>query len=159
MQFISEEIITKTLEQFHNEKQEYINRTVDELREQQPVLLAYLFSDNFKVLNQKEREYLFFLTIVLWNSIRTTNIQFSVLSEQTIGTKEEENWALLSSVSAKRFRDRMDVFFENHPQEDMLAFIEDALIHDEENIVTSEGREPIFVALKTIIDSLIEVAS
>ena len=48
----------------------------------------------------------------------------------------------------------MDVFFENYQQEDLLAFVEDSLIDDEDEIVTKVGREPMFVALKSIIDCL-----
>ena len=48
----------------------------------------------------------------------------------------------------------MDVFFEDYAQEDMLAFVEDNLVEDEDSTITKEGREPIFVALKSVIDVL-----
>ena len=57
-------------------------------------------------------------------------------------------------MTAKRFRDRMDIFFENYSQEDLLAFVEDNLVEDEDSLVTKEGREPMFVALKSVIDIL-----
>jgi len=46
----------------------------------------------------------------------------------------------------------MDIFFKNYFQEDLLAFVEDSLIEEEEGLVTKVGREPMFVALKSIID-------
>ena len=39
-------------------------------------------------------------------------------------------------------------------QEDLLAFVEDNLVEDEDSVVTKEGREPMFVALKSVIDVL-----
>ena len=35
-----------------------------------------------------------------------------------------------------------------------LAFVEDALSDDEEELITKEGRESIFVTMKSIIDCL-----
>ena len=55
-------------------------------------------------------------------------------------------------MTAKKFRERLDVFFQDYFQEDLLAFVEDSLSEEEEEMVTKIGREPMFVALKTIID-------
>jgi hypothetical protein len=59
---------------------------------------------------------------------------------------------MLEPVKSKPFQHKADVFFKDYPQEDLLAFVEDALADDEDSEVTKEGREPMFVALKTIID-------
>jgi hypothetical protein len=75
-----------------------------------------------------------------------------VVTALRIDQAEEDNWALLEPVKSKRFSDKADVFFKNYPQEDLLAFVEDMLTDDENTEVTKEGREPMFVALKTIID-------
>lgn len=80
-----------------------------------------------------------------------------MVTEEKLGEAEEKNWELMNEVTAKRFRDRLDRFFEQYPQEDLLAFIEDALADDEdgESIVSPESREPIFIALKSMIDGLV----
>ena len=44
-------------------------------------------------------------------------------------------------------------FFENSSQEDLLAFIEDSLLEEEEDLVTKVGREPMFIALKCEIQT------
>jgi len=46
----------------------------------------------------------------------------------------------------------LDIFFKDYPQEDLLAFAEDALTEDDDSPVTAEGREPMMVFLKTAID-------
>ncbi|MFK8104727.1 MAG: hypothetical protein AB8G15_19570, partial [Saprospiraceae bacterium] len=76
---------------------------------------------------------------------------------RTLEEKEEDNWEKLENVPAGSFRDRLDVFFKDYPQEDLLAFAEDALVEEEEDSdinLTKEGKELMFVALKTIIDCL-----
>ncbi|MEO0876376.1 MAG: hypothetical protein AAFY48_17390, partial [Bacteroidota bacterium] len=50
-------------------------------------------------------------------------------------------------------------FFKQHPaEEELLALVEDAILDDDESPVTNEGREPIFVSLKSIIDCLLLLA-
>ncbi|HMN89044.1 MAG TPA: hypothetical protein PKE68_03425 [Saprospiraceae bacterium] len=52
--------------------------------------------------------------------------------------------------------DRLNVFFDQYLQEDLLAFIEEALADDDDDpIVTKEAREGMFVVLKTLTDCLI----
>ncbi len=83
-----------------------------------------------------------------------TNPVLAKIPLKTIETAEDKNWEMLKDASGKHFRERLDVFFDAYPQEDLLAFAEDALVHDEEEMVSSEGREYVFIALKTIIDCL-----
>ncbi|MBK8670547.1 MAG: hypothetical protein IPN89_14270 [Saprospiraceae bacterium] len=44
--------------------------------------------------------------------------------------------------------------FRNYRQEDLLAMVEDSIQQDDENFVTVVGREIIFVACKSIIDTV-----
>ena len=70
---------------------------------------------------------------------------------------EERNWTILKLAKGRDFQERLNAFFEDHPEkEDLLSFIEDALLEDEDSPVTAEGREPLFVSLKTVIDCLLE---
>ena len=55
---------------------------------------------------------------------------------------------------SRKFNEKIDPFFKDYPQEDLLAFVEDSLVQDEDSEITNEGRDYIFIALKTIIDSL-----
>jgi hypothetical protein len=63
----------------------------------------------------------------------------------------------MENSTGKQFSDRLNPFFEGYPQEDLLAFAEEAVTEDEgepDGIIGKEAREPIFVALKTMIDVL-----
>ncbi|NJL73773.1 MAG: hypothetical protein HC892_00790 [Saprospiraceae bacterium] len=74
------------------------------------------------------------------------------LTEENLGEAEELNWELIENTNTRDFRKQLDVFFEHYPQEDLLAFVEDSLVDDDEFNVTAEGREIILVGLKTLID-------
>ena len=154
MDFISENIIESIAEEI-GASEENFTEALLEFSQEQAVLNAYIFSENFDLLTQAEKEYFLFLVLVIFFSIKNKNGEFEAISEEAIGKAEENNWATLSEVKSKKFKERMDVFFENYPQEDLLAFVEDSLIEDDEDgIVTKVGREPMFVALKSIIDCI-----
>ncbi|MGB1216291.1 MAG: hypothetical protein ACPG5P_00360, partial [Saprospiraceae bacterium] len=127
---------------------------IEELKQRQPVVMAYLLSDNFYLLTEQEKDMLLYFALVIRKSYQKTNDgqEPEAISEDEMGNAEEANWARLEDSSAKTFRERLDIFFADTPQEDLLAFFEDVLIDDEEEITTKAGREYIFVAAKSIVD-------
>ena len=152
--FVSEVIINQITDQLSDSEEHYTD-LVEEMKVKQPILLSYLLSENFQLLTQAERDYLLYLALVVWQATQT--VQATTLSIDTpfIEKKEEVNWETLNSSNARRFRERLDGFFNNTTQEDLLAFLEDALIEEEEDhFVTKEGKELLFVGLKTVVDCL-----
>jgi len=133
-----------------------LEHTLEMMNQQQTVLLAYLFSENFEAFQESEREFILFLSSVIWKSVFRVWGSQDAVTELQIELAEEANWGLLQATSAKKFRERLTVFFKDSPEkEDLLAFVEDALLEDDDSPITEEGREPIFVSLKTIIDCLL----
>ena len=157
MEFVSEKIIDSVVEELENLPDEQYEQRMEAFAEAQPVLFAWLFSDNFELLNEDEKGFLQYLALIAWQSIIKVNGPVEAVSEEQIGLAEEKNYEVLEQSTARKFRDRLNPFFENTTQEDLLAFAEDAVLEDEDDpdaLVTKEGREPIFVALKTMVDVL-----
>lgn len=157
MKFVSEKIIDAVIDDLENYSDEQYEESMEAFAEAQPVLVAWLFSEQFDLLNEDEKGYLQYLALIAWQSIVKENGPVEPVSEEQIGEAEEKNYELLEGSEAKKFRDRLTPFFENTPQEDLLAFAEEAVLEDEDDpeaLVTKEGREPIFVALKTLVDVL-----
>lgn len=153
MTFVKEDIIdAKALA--IGESEEYQLESLDQFRQEQPVLFEYFFSEDFEAFTKTEKEYALFLALVIFESIRDVRPELPIVREKAFLEAEEANWEKLQNVTARRFKERMDVFFKDYPQEDLLAFVEDSLIDDEDGLVTKEGKEPLFVLLKTIIDCL-----
>jgi len=155
MTFISENTIDQITIELENSTVKF-EQALTRMEEEQPHLLAYLFNENFDVLTNAEKDYLLFLTITIWKSIKKEVGTIALVNENAIGSTEEKNWEIMSAAKGKTFRNRLDVFFNDTPQEDLLALVEDALTLDDDadRTVTREGREPMFVALKTVIDVL-----
>ena len=129
-----------------------------ELTEAQPVVAAYVFAEGFQVLTEAERAYMLFLVTSVWHTLRDTiEAALPTVTEAALGAAEEANYTLLEGVRAKTFRDKLTVFFENSAEEDLLAFIEDALTleADDESVLTPEGQLPIFIGVKAVADCLL----
>lgn len=157
MEFVSEKIIDSVIEELEDLPDEQYEQRMEAFAAAQPMLVAWLFSENFDLLNEDEKGYLQYLALIAWLSIVKTAGQVEAVSEDQIGLAEEKNYEMLENSTAKKFRDRLNPFFEQTPQEDLLAFAEDAVVEDEDDpdaLVTKEGREPIFIALKTMVDVL-----
>jgi hypothetical protein len=153
MTFVTEDIIDSTAEALGG-SENFQQESIEHFRQEQPVIFEYFFSEDFEAFTKEEKEYALFLALVIFESIKKVHPDLQLISEKVFLEAEESNWEKLRDVTARRFKERMDVFFEDYPQEDLLAFVEDSLVDEEETLVTKEGREPLFVLLKSIIDCL-----
>ena len=157
---ITEATIDKVLEKFESQAVDY-EEAVREFANKQPALFSYLIGDNEGVFSQDEEDFLLYLALAIYKSVEEEKSEeMPVIGEEEISEAEEANWTLMESSKATDFNKRLDVFYEKSPEEDLMAFVEDAITGEAENedgetfTMTAEGREPMFVALKTVIDVL-----
>lgn len=127
------------------------------LSETQPALVSYLYSDSFQSFTLAEQQLFLFMALVIWRAIDENHEEIDELSEDDIAAAEERNWDILQGAGKGDFRERLTPFFDDSPQEDLLAFVEDSVVPDEDNMVTEEGKEYLFISMKTIIDAFAEV--
>lgn len=126
---------------------------VQDFAEAQPYLMSYLTNEETEAFTESEREFLLFGALVIYQSITDQRLEPSVADVAKISSAEEANYALLKEAKGD-FRERLTPFFERSSEEDLLAFVEDMLVADEEDNISREGREPLFVTLKTVVDVL-----
>ncbi|MCB9282555.1 MAG: hypothetical protein H6563_00655 [Lewinellaceae bacterium] len=157
MQAVIEPIIDSVLDDLEMGKWT-VEEVIATLEAQQPVLLGYFFSETFDVLTDEEKPFLLYLASVIWMAVNRVHPVEETIDQDLLDNREEANWELLNEATSPRFRDRLDPFFEQTDQEDLLAFIEDSLVLDDSDEdewkLTKEGREPIFIGLKTMVDCL-----
>lgn len=156
---ISESTIEQVLQGFENQTTDF-EAAVQEFGERQPALLSFLVSDTDGVLTEDEQDFMLYLATVIFTAVEKEREDIPTYSPDEIAEAEEKNWELLDSTRGKSFREQLDVFFENYPEEDLLAFVEDALAAEAEDedgesfSMTEESQEPMFINLKTVIDVL-----
>lgn len=121
--------------------------------EEQGAIYNWLISDSFEILIKEEQAHLIYMALVIWRATSTIDKKYYQVSPEEIEKQDEEVWAVFLETKGK-FRDKLTVFFEGYDQEDLLAFVEDALEIEEEDFLTPVGREIIFVSMKALIDLL-----
>jgi len=136
-----------------NEQQQ--EKLLVQFAEKQPHVAAWCLGETFDILTEEEQDYMFFLGMVIFNAVAEFRSIPDEIDGDELREAEELNWQILEDSNKGSFSDRITVFFEDTEEEDLLAFIEDALVVEDDEpdgIVTKIGREPMFVALKTMAD-------
>ena len=152
MQFITESQIDETIAELE-QGVEFYDKCLLEFAQQQPGITNYLVDEEFDSLTEDERELMLYLTLIIYRTIDKLTETMPEITMDQLEAAEDANWAVLENVKSFKFQERLDLFFKDTPQEDLLALIEDAL-SEEDEMLTKEGREPIFVAIKSIVDVL-----
>lgn len=158
MKFVPESVIDTIVEALENTPEDAEDILLA-LNERQPALAPFVLSNNEGSFDEGEEDFLLYLLLVIWKSHEQVNGRQPPIAPEALEAAEENNWELLEQLppTAKKFRERLDVLFAASAQEDLLAFVEDALLGDEDGDdlpITREGREPIFIIMKTVVDCL-----
>ncbi len=145
--FISESKIDEALawlEEHSDEANVFWNTCL----EHHPAVEAYLDQEDFILLTPEETTFLVFLLTVVFKSVGPIP---PIEAEQLLAT-ENQNWdETLDKLSLEA---RMDYYFKDYPQEDLLAFAEDSIFDPDNDFLSKEGRLPLFVVVKTILDAI-----
>ena len=148
-------ILEKTIEQVIlelAEKPEVFESEIQQILEEQEGVAAFILSEGFKLLQDEEYDLFTYLMLVIIKSFQAEKAVPNIPIE-TIETIEEKNWDVFSNMGSKPFKEKLDVIFKAYPEEELLAFVEDAIQNDDDSTLSSVGREIIFVAEKTLIDA------
>jgi hypothetical protein len=149
---ITENTIDQHIEKYESEALYLAD--LKELSETQPDLMAFIDQENYTLLTNDEIALMEYLTTIIYFSCKTQTGKTLTLQGNNLEKAEETNWDTFNATPNKNFTKILDIYFENYPQEDLLALVEDSVIQDDESTVTAVGREIIFVACKSIIDTI-----
>jgi hypothetical protein len=136
-------------------KSEMDEKLLSAFANEQPHITTWLLGEDYKVLTEDEQDYLFFLVMVIYEACKSKLGVIKEIEGDMIRETEESMWTLIDGSEGKTFKDRISVFFERSEEEDLLAFAEDSLSDEDgqpDDMITKIGREPMFVALATVIE-------
>lgn len=148
---ISENSIEEVIVELEAQPEKF-EQEIKSILEEQEGVAAFILSEGFKLLQDDEYDLFTYIMLVIIKSFKKERKTRNILIE-TIETIEEKNWEQFSGMGSKPFKEKLDVIFEEYPQEELLAFVEDALQNDDDSTLSAVGREIIFVAEKTLIDA------
>ncbi|MCB0703900.1 MAG: hypothetical protein KDC34_01260, partial [Saprospiraceae bacterium] len=93
---------------------EHLEEAVERFGRAQPGILAFLLSEAFDVLFPEERDFMLYLTLIIWNaSADAATEEIPIIAQDAIGQREEINWGIFEEAKSKSFRQKMDAFFED----------------------------------------------
>jgi hypothetical protein len=150
---ITEALIEKVLDQL---EQSDFEAEFNTFKSNFPIVFSYLANDQLQALTEEEYQIMLFNAMVIARSFELSGTLKSDRNPELLEHKESANWNLLKNSKPVGFNEKLDVFFEHSSQEDLLAFIEDSLIEDDDFQISSAAREIIFISLKSIVDFLEE---
>lgn len=115
----------------------------------------YVKADS-EILFDEEVDYMFSMLCLI---ILSAFDQIESIDLDHLQELEEKNWETL--YTHKSIKSTFDVYFEGFEEEDLLAYVEDALVFDKESeeemeFLTNVGTEVIMVKAKSLIDYYIE---
>ena len=145
---IQETIIEQIVEQLSSEELE------DKFVEEQHDYWNYLNSDGFSGISEAERQMLFFVNSVVYNTCKHVvggPLEFDL---EAFLELEESNWAMREEAS--NWAAAVDHYFDGYSEEDLLAFVEDMLVEEELKRLSDIGKEVIFITTKSYIDHIKE---
>lgn len=157
MNIITEEHIENLIDRLEVDEELFLKYRQN-LIDNEPALAGFLAQESFDILNDDEYDLLWFVITLIYTVFTEKNNLKKPLEAEVIDEIEEVNWELLNQKEKASFSERLDAFFEETEQEDLMAFLEDCIVPDEEVDITPVGRELIFIAGATLINVL-EIAA
>lgn len=158
---ITEKHIEAAADKFDRSEKAF-EQAVVRFEQKQPVLHAYLLSEHFDLFTEEEKDYAHYLLMVVWEAIVSSGSEPSPVDETRLSLFEERNWELFQQGPDASFRRKLDIFYEKTQEEDVLAFLEDAFTEEleegDELPFTREGRDALFVTVKSMMDCLLEAS-
>ncbi len=149
--FITESNIREIIESMEQLSEAESGQLMVDLFSAQPTLVDFITEHQFPLLQTDEKQYLYYIILIIWQSFKKQHKELPVLNSKIIGEAEEKNWEVFQKTTGK-FRERLDIFFQDYPQEELLALAEDSFSEVDETI-TKEGREILFITCKSVIDA------
>jgi hypothetical protein len=144
----------------HLTREQAIEEAMLSFAQEQTAFLQYLQTEGFDLLSQDERDYLQYLVLVSYRAACHDDAslrKLAMIPGGDIERLDEACWEWMQAAVGKSFHDRLDIFFDNIDEEELLAFAEDSMAdpEDEEtreaNLFTSgPSKELGFVTLAVL---------
>jgi hypothetical protein len=158
MERIPAELVEQTCSRFWSMSEQDAFQLSFKLENQQPLLVAYLAAVDHDILNQAEREKLFYLGTLVWQIMSDQNKKLPRINEDTLLTCEKANLKMaesLTDANAIHFAEVVKAILKDYSQPEVFRYIIGALLEEEEED-DSQIRDEILgimmLDLKTIID-------
>lgn len=158
MKPVSARVVEKTWREMANLTPSQGRELVTRMADEQPVILGYLTSVDREILNQSERELLFYLGMVVWQMMSKGKTLPPKVTVESLDQAEEANLKLLRSLAEApdaEAEGALSKVMAEYGQPEVLRYVVEAIVEAVENKeVREENSGILLIDLKTVIDSL-----
>jgi hypothetical protein len=158
MRPISAESVEQTAQRIENFSVRQGEQLTRRLMEEQPLIMAYLMAVDNDLLNEEEREWLFFLGTAVWQMMTQGDAPLPQVTEQTVEQVEAANqqaFEALADESDEAARTAMEKLLCDYNQPGVLKYVITALMESaQEEGVRQDNLGVLMLDLKTVIDCL-----
>jgi len=155
MKLISNDWIEKSSDKINELSPETVNDLIGLFKEHQPFVMTYLLAVEYELLDEEEREALFFIGIKIWYATYLVEGKLTRVTEQVLEEMERKNDQMIEYFELEDeqgFSHSVDNIMEHHKQRDLMGFAVVEVM--EEESIRDEVKGAVFISLKTIIESL-----
>lgn len=158
MNKISGEIVERTWKEMFALSPDYYPKLVNKFSREQPVILAYFLAVGEEHLNEDEQQLFLYVGLVVWRMMSNGESQLPRVTKKMIQEAANKNIKMLEYLneeSESGFVETVETMIENYNQPEVLQFVVEALIEeDEENDshIRNESIGMMMIYLKTVID-------
>lgn len=154
---VATETVAETWEKIAGMSPEKTGKLLNHLEKQQPVLVDYLAKVGDGFLTPDEREFIAFLSFVIWQIFSRETKPIKTISEKVLDSVERMNRSLfehLETVSEHRLMRVLAILLQNYNQREILHYLVQILMGTEDGtaFVQKSNRGIAIVTLKTVID-------
>jgi len=158
MKAVSARVVEKTWREMAGLTPAQGRELVTRMADEQPVILAYLTTVDQDILNQDERELLFYLGMVVWQMMSKGKTPPPKVTIEGLDKAEEANLEMLRSLASapeEESGSAMARILTEYGQPEILRYVVEAIVEAvENNEIREESSGILMMNLKTVIDSL-----
>ncbi len=133
-----------------------IKRVINKMGKEQPYLLTYLLATGDREFNQAERELFVYLGVGIWCTMTYGDKPLPMVLPVLIDEIEKDNLKMLDSLEKmdeEAFVKYVEKIIENYPQPELLFYVVNALIEEQEIEIGPDKIGVMFVYLKIVMDA------
>jgi hypothetical protein len=156
MKPISTESVEQTVQRIENLSVRQGEQLTQRFMEEQPLVMAYLMAVDNDLLDEEEREWLFFLGTAVWQMMARGDAPLLQVTEQTIeqvGAANQQAFEALAGGSDQDARAAMGKLLRDYNQPAVLKYVITALMESAQNEgIRQDNLGVLMLDLKTVID-------
>ena len=156
MKPISSEIVEKTWQKIGGFSARQVEKLAERMSQDQPLILAYLMAVDSDLLDQDERELLFYLGVVIWQIMLQGDKPLPDITESMLDEAEEANTKFLEKhvgASEVKLAQASETLIRGYGQPEVFRYAVEALMESaREEEIRQDNLGILMINLKTVID-------